>query len=255
MSRLCSPENRGRITSYFVVGGNIGYALGPILAGVLLWWLGMPGLLLLVVPALIIAGALRYLLPAEKAEECPPPATTPDTGQAGSDQKMPFFILLLASTLRAWAIFAAITFLPMYLVTQGYSLVAASTLVTLMLLSGVAGQIFGGHTSDRYGRKEFMVIGLLAAIPSFFLFFFTRGIVSTIAMMLFGFALWSTFSVAVAMSHELLPSNVGLASGVMLGFAIGVGGLGAAINGMIADHYSPHLRSAPSRFQSLLRSC
>jgi FSR family fosmidomycin resistance protein-like MFS transporter len=57
-------------------------------------------------------------------------------------------------------------------------------------------------------------------------------------MLVFGFSLWSTFAVAVAMSHELLPENVGLASGVMMGLAIGIGGLGVAITGVIADQYS-----------------
>ena len=55
VSRLCTSENRGRLTSYFVVGGNLGYAIGPVLAGVLVWWLGLPGLLLLVFPAVIMA--------------------------------------------------------------------------------------------------------------------------------------------------------------------------------------------------------
>jgi FSR family fosmidomycin resistance protein-like MFS transporter len=126
----------------------------------------------------------------------------------------------------------------MYLVTQGYDLVAASAIVTLMLLAGVGGQIAGGHISDRYGRKEFMVFGLACSIPAFYLFFVSSGTVAIIAILLFGFALWSTFAVAVAMSHELLPQNVGLASGIMLGLAIGFGGLGVAVNGMIADHYS-----------------
>jgi FSR family fosmidomycin resistance protein-like MFS transporter len=126
----------------------------------------------------------------------------------------------------------------MYLVTLGYNLVTASAVMTLMLLAGVAGQIAGGRISDRIGRKEFMVFGLVGAIPAFYLFFATTGLISIIAILIFGFFLWSTFSVALAMSHELLPGNVGLASGMMLGLAIGFGGLGVAVNGMIADHYS-----------------
>jgi FSR family fosmidomycin resistance protein-like MFS transporter len=126
----------------------------------------------------------------------------------------------------------------MYLVTQGYSLVMATLIMTLMLLAGVAGQVAGGRISDRIGRKEFMVFGLAGAIPSFYLFFTTTGLLAILAILLFGFFLWSTFAVAVAMSHELLPQNIGLASGMMLGLAIGFGGLGVAVNGMIADHYS-----------------
>lgn len=63
VSRLCTSENRGRITSYFVVGSNVGYALGPLLAGILVWVFGLPGLLFLVFPALIMAFTLRSLLP------------------------------------------------------------------------------------------------------------------------------------------------------------------------------------------------
>ena len=237
VSRLCTSENRGRITSYFVVGGNLGYALGPVLAGALVWWFGLPGLLLLIFPALFMAFALRYLLPGGIAGASAA-HSLPDTKKGDAPSKKPFIILMFSSILRAWAIFAAITFLPMYLVAQGYDLVIATAIVTLMLLAGVGGQIVGGHISDRYGRKEFMVFGLACSIPAFYLFFVSSGSVAIIAILLFGFALWSTFAVAVAMSHELLPQNVGLASGIMLGLAIGFGGLGVAVNGVIADHYS-----------------
>ena len=237
VSRLCTSENRGRITSYFVVGGNLGYAVGPLLAGVLVWWLGLPGLLLLLFPALFMAFALRYLLPGGIAGASAK-YTAPGPKSGDTPLKKPFMILMVSSILRAWAIFAAITFLPMYLVTQGYDLVAASAIVTFMLLAGVGGQIVGGQISDRYGRKEFMISGLACSIPAFYLFFASSGAVAIIGILLFGFALWSTFAVAVAMSHELLPQNVGLASGIMLGLAIGFGGLGVAVNGMIADHYS-----------------
>jgi FSR family fosmidomycin resistance protein-like MFS transporter len=110
--------------------------------------------------------------------------------------------------------------------------------MTLMLLAGVAGQVMGGYISDMIGRKEFMIFGLAGAIPFFYLFFASSGIIAVITLLLFGFFLWSTFAVAVAMSHELLPHNIGLASGMMLGLAIGFGGLGVAVNGAIADHYS-----------------
>jgi MFS transporter, FSR family, fosmidomycin resistance protein len=237
VSRMCTSENRGKITSYFVVGGNLGYAVGPVLAGVAVWAFGLPGLLLLVIPAIIMVFALRVLLPGGIAGAAGHlPKLAPLTVEVRS--RWPFTILMTASILRAWAVFAAITFLPTYLVSQGYDLVMASVVMTLMLLAGVAGQVMGGRISDAIGRKEFMVFGLAGAIPFFYLFFVTTGILAIVAILLFGFFLWSTFAVAVAMSHELLPQNVGLASGMMLGLAIGFGGLGVAVNGMIADHYS-----------------
>ncbi|GAB6286012.1 MAG: MFS transporter [Methanoregula sp.] len=237
VSRLCTSANRGRITSYFVVGGNFGYAIGPVITGALVFWLGLPGLGFLIIPAVLMVFGLRHLLPGGIAGACEGhPAPERFCGNAPS--KKPFILLMIASILRAWAVFAAMTYLPMYLVTQGYTLVTATTIVTLMLLCGVGGQVVGGHISDRIGRKEFMVFALVCAIPAFYLFFMSSGLVAIIAILLFGFFLWSTFAVAVAMSHELLPQNIGLASGIMLGLAIGFGGLGVAVNGMIADHYS-----------------
>ncbi len=238
VSRLCTSANRGQITSYFVVGGNIGYAIGPLLAGALVWWLGLPGLLFLIFPAIAMFFALKILLPGGIAAAQAAHAV-PEERAADVPSKWPFVLLMIASILRAWAVFAAITYLPLYLVnTQGYDLVTASLVMTLMLLAGVAGQVAGGRISDRIGRKEFMVFGLAGAIPFFYLFFATAGVLAIIALLCFGFCLWSTFTVAVAMSHELLPHHVGLASGMMLGVAIGFGGLGVAVNGMIADHYS-----------------
>jgi FSR family fosmidomycin resistance protein-like MFS transporter len=237
VNRLCIRENRGRITSYFVVGGNFGYAIGPLLTGLLVFWLGLPGLLFLIVPALFMVLALRYLLPGGIAGACQSHAG-PESGNGEAPSKKPFVILMIVSILRAWAVFAAITFLPMFLVTQGYDLMTAGIIMSLMLLAGVAGQVAGGHISDRIGRKEFMIFGLAGAVPFFYLFFASSGVVAITAILLFGFFLWSTFAVAVAMSHELLPQNIGLASGMMLGLAIGFGGLGVAVNGIIADHYS-----------------
>ena len=241
VSRLCTHENRGQITSYFVVGGNIGYAIGPVLAGVLVWWLGLPGLIFLIIPAIIMVFVLRILLPggiaAAKEAHAVPESMTADV-----PSKWPFIILMVASIFRAWAIFAALTFLPTYLVSEGYTLVFSSLIMTLMLLCGVVGQVAGGRISDRFGRKEFIIIALVGAVPFFCIFLVLSGIPAIIALLGFGFCLWATFSVAVAMGHELLPQNVGLASGVMLGFTIGFGGLGVAVNGLIADQYS--LRAA-----------
>jgi FSR family fosmidomycin resistance protein-like MFS transporter len=237
VSRLCTSSDRGKITSYFVVGGNLGYAIGPVLAGAIAWWLGLPGLLLLVIPAVIMVFVLRRLLPGGIAAACEA-HVMPREEVAEVSSKWPFVILMVASILRAWVIFAAITYIPMYLATQGYDLFMSGMALTLMLLVGVAGQVAGGRISDRFGRKEFMVFALAGAIPFFYLFFATSGVLQMAALLCFGFCLWSTFAVAVAMSHELLPGNVGFASGVMLGLAIGFGGLGVAVNGMIADHYS-----------------
>jgi FSR family fosmidomycin resistance protein-like MFS transporter len=92
--------------------------------------------------------------------------------------------------------------------------------------------------SDRWGRKEFVITGLLLSIPFFALFMVTTGIAQVFSLILFGFTLWSSFAITVAMSHEIMPDQIGLTSGLMIGVAIGAGGIGVALSGLVADAYS-----------------
>lgn len=230
VSRLTRDAHRGRITSYFVIGGNLGYAIGPICAGVAVGLMGLPGLVFLVVPGLVMAAVLRRILPApERLRTSAVPAP------AGPPAYRAIVLLVAASGLRAWAIFGSVAYLPTVLTLRGIDLVTANLLVSGMLIAGVVGQVVGGALSDRYGRKEYTIVGLVAAVPPFVVFLASGGIVSLVALMVFGFVLWSTFAVTVAMAHEIAPGNVGLVSGLMLGLAVGVGGMGVAVTGWIAD--------------------
>jgi len=230
VSRLTRDASRGRITSYFVIGGNLGYAVGPICAGVAVGLMGLQGLVLLVIPGIVMAVVLRRILPPP--ERLKTPVAAPRTERPAYRA---IALLVAASGLRAWAIFGSVAFLPTILTLRGIDLVTANLLVSGMLIAGVVGQLVGGTLSDRYGRKEYTLIGLVAAIPPFIIFLTTGGIVSLVAMIIFGFILWSTFAVTVAMAHEMAPGNVGLVSGLMLGLAVGVGGMGVAVTGWIAD--------------------
>ena len=230
VSRLTRDASRGRITSYFVIGGNLGYAVGPICAGVAVGLMGLPGLVILAIPGIVMAAVLRYVLPAPMRREVPAPSS-----RSERPARRAITLLVAASGLRAWAIFGSVAFLPTILTLRGIDLVTANLLVSGMLIAGVVGQLVGGILSDRYGRKEYTLIGLVTAIPPFLVFLMTDGIVSLVAMIIFGFILWSTFAVTVAMAHEIAPGNVGLVSGLMLGLAVGVGGMGVAATGWIAD--------------------
>jgi len=234
VSGLAAGESRGRITSFFVVGGNMGFALGPLVAGVLLAWAGLPALTLLIVPGIAMAIVLRAYLPGPNRHPHPKAVET-DDGHSAPLPVGPLAVLVSASALRAWAIFGSVAYLPAFLTLRGYDIGIANALVSGMLICGVVGQVTGGVISDRYGRKEYTIAGLVACLPALALFLATGGILSLSGLFLFGFFLWSTFSVTLAMGHEMLPSRVGLISGLMLGFAVGAGGVGVALSGWIAD--------------------
>jgi FSR family fosmidomycin resistance protein-like MFS transporter len=231
--RGSTDANRGRILSFFVMGGNLGFALGPLAAGAAMEILGQEGILLMALPALAMAVALPLLLP-------PSTRVPPETGAGAFHSTAPVAwapvaILVAAASLRSMVIFGSIAYLPTFLGEQGLDILTANTLLTLMLLVGVGGQVLGGAVSDRSGRKETILVGMAGTalfLAGFLLFSGPWGLLS---LMLFGFFLWSSFSVTLAISHELLPENLGLASGLLLGLSMGFGGLGVAGIGAIGD--------------------
>jgi FSR family fosmidomycin resistance protein-like MFS transporter len=236
VNRLANSTNRARVTSFFVVGGNIGYALGPILAGSVVMGFGLGGLPLLILPALAMSLVFSRII------DVPIQHPAHEGGKPGEPFSLaalgPVLVLFAASTLRAWAVYAAIAFFPPLLVQRGLDIFSANLCITLMLLAGVAGQVTGGTLADRYGKKEFVIIGLALSFPAFAVFLAARGALSIAGLLLFGFALWSSFALTVAMAHELAPRHVGITSGLLLGVAIGAGGLGVAVTGLLADRYS-----------------
>jgi len=171
--------------------------------------MGLPGLVILAVPGIVMAAVLRYILPAPGRLKAPAP---PSQGEQRPACRA-VALLVVASGLRAWAIFGSVAFLPTILTLRGIDLVTANLLVSGMLIAGVVGQLVGGTLSDRYGRKEYTLIGLVSAIPPFVVFLMTDGIVSLVAMIIFGFILWSTFAVTVAMAHEIAPGTSGSSPG------------------------------------------
>lgn len=232
VSRAAPEGERGRTISYFVVGGNLGFALGPLLAGFALGRFGLAGLPLVALPAILIAPLLRTSSLKVGGAKAQPPVDAP------ANRPGAFALLATASVIRAWALFAVLGFLPAFLVSRGVDLVGANLITSAMLLVGVGGQLAGASLSDRFGRKEFVLTGLGLAAPAYAGFLLTDGALSLALLGLFGFGLWSTFAITVALSHELMPRAVGLASGVMLGVVVGAGGIGVAATGYIADLWS-----------------
>jgi FSR family fosmidomycin resistance protein-like MFS transporter len=231
--RQSTDANRGRLISYFVVGGNLGFALGPLAAGAAIEVLGQGGIIFMVIPALAMAMILPVLFPSSSRGP-PSPVAGISQGAAPVAWK-PVAILVAAASLRSMVIFGSIAYLPTLLAGQGFDLFAANSILTLTLLVGVGGQILGGAVSDRSGRKETILAGMAATAIFLTGFLVLPGLPRLACLMLFGFFLWSSFSVTLAIAHELLPGNLGLASGLLLGLSMGFGGLGVALIGWIGD--------------------
>jgi FSR family fosmidomycin resistance protein-like MFS transporter len=105
-----------------------------------------------------------------------------------------------------------------------------------MLAAGALGTLVGGPLNDRFGRRRVLIGSTLAQVPLLIGFMLAPGgILAGLLLAAIGFVTVMSFSVSVVMGQEYLPSRLGIASGVTLGLAIGIGGVAAAVLGAVAD--------------------
>jgi FSR family fosmidomycin resistance protein-like MFS transporter len=230
-----SGDHKGVGMSIFSAGGNLGYAIMPLLAVPVVQLWGLGGTVVLFVPGLIAAVLLQRYAP-----EAPQSKVKPSIRDLWTDITAvwkPLSVITGIVCTRAWLFFGLITFLPLYLAAQGEPPETASLHLFIILLFGAIGTLVGGWASDRYGRKFVIAVSLIFTGPLLLLALSTSGILAWALMALAGLALLASFSPAVLFAQGLIPRNQGMASGIILGFAIGIGGLGISVTGAIADAY------------------
>jgi MFS transporter, FSR family, fosmidomycin resistance protein len=227
-----SGRNRASGMSLFSVGGNVGYGLGALVVTPIIVAIGLRGGLLLAVPALAVAALLlastRYLLgfvPTEKRK----------AARAGENDLRSLAILLAVITFRSLAWFGLITFVPLYEVSLGHSESYGNYVFAGMLLVGAIGTLAAGPLADRLGLRTVLRGSLAISTPLMLVFLLVGGIPGAIALAGVGAAIVGTFGVTMVMAQQYLPGNIGMASGLAIGFAIGLGGVAAVILGAIGD--------------------
>ena len=224
--------------SIFAVGGNMGLAIGPMVALILVSFFGLKGTMWFILPGILIAIILLFNIsmlsaPVESAhQEGKKEVKRPPTKK----QKMSFFLLVIIATMRAWAQFGMATYIPFYYINylKGNPLYAGK-LVFTFLMAGSLGTLIGAPLADRWGHKKFLVITFALSSPLLFLFYFSSGLMTFVFLGISGMVLISTFALTTVMAQALLPQYLGMASGMMIGFTVSAGGLGVTLLGGIAD--------------------
>ncbi|MBI3625652.1 MAG: MFS transporter [Candidatus Rokubacteria bacterium] len=221
--------------SIFSTGGNIGISVGPPLITALVTGFGLPGSLGLLVPGVLVALLLTAALPRLSA----PPMPRAQAAAATAPRTMvgAMSLLLLVVTLRSWVQLGFTTFVPFYYldVLNGDPRMIG-TLLFVFLGAGAAGTLAAGPIADRVGVRRYVVSVFLLATPLAMAFLVVRGVMSFIVLGALGFVLVSTFTVSVVLGQAYMPRNPGMASGLIVGFAIGAGGVGVTALGWVADH-------------------
>lgn len=234
-----SGNRRASGMSLFSIGGNLGVAIGALTTAPLLLVFGRAGGLLLAVPALVVTvmllASMAYLGGFA-------PERTSTRAAVGQDRPGALALLLGVIALRSVGWFGLLTFVPLWAVSLGHSKAYGNNLLALMLFAGGVGTLAAGPLADRIGRRPVLLATVIATPPLVIIFVAAGGWIGALALALVGVCVVSTFGVTGVMSQEYLPSRIGLASGISIGFSIGLGGIAALALGAVAD--SIDLRTA-----------
>lgn len=240
LANKVSGAKKGTGISIFSVGGNAGFALGPVIAtaALLLW--GLKGTLILIVPAAIMAAIIASQ--AGKLHEFQQPAKKADgiwQEAEAQEEWAPFSRLTVVLFCRSIMFYSLNTFLPLYWINiLQQSKAAGGSALTILFTVGAISTLFGGQLADRFGYTTIIRIGFALLLPFLMVFNMVNDVsLATLLLIPIGVALFAPNSPMTVLGQKYLPNRLGLASGVTLGLAVSVGGITAPVLGWFADRY------------------
>jgi FSR family fosmidomycin resistance protein-like MFS transporter len=240
VARMASGGRYGVAQSLFQVGGNLGGAIGPLLAAFIILprgqgaiaWFSLVALLAMGVLARVGMWYAAHLRPAAAARIAAPASS----GIPRARVLFLVFLLMLLVFSKNVYTSSLTSFFTFYLIERFHLSVQAAQVQLFVFMAAIAvGTLVGGPVSDRIGRRPMIWISILGALPFTLLLPYASLFWTGVLTIVIGLLMASAFPAILVYAHELLPGRVGLVSGMFFGFAFGLGGLGAAAMGRIAD--------------------
>ena len=232
--QFVSGSRKGFCQSIFIAGGNVGWALTPLMVIPFIKAYGMDITPVFAVPGILVAILLWFTAPRISAVKKTVPALCCHVS-LHPGLNLPRLVLIVAC--RSLTISGSIAFLPLYLQTQNISIVASGYFLFIMLFSGAIGGVSRRIPVRRTGKKDRDCRSLVLSSAVLSIFFCRAADLQCIyCLILAGAALLASFSVTVVLAQEIISKNAAMASGLTLGFGIGMGGLGVGLIGIIIEH-------------------
>jgi FSR family fosmidomycin resistance protein-like MFS transporter len=238
VARMASGGRYGFAQSLFQLGGSTGSAIGPLLAAFIVLPRGQGSVAWFSLIALLAMALLTYVgvwynqhpaMATRRGRRAPPSVMTSPVIMAMTV----ILILLFSKNIYTASLSSYYTF---YLIEKFHVTVQSAQLHLFVFLGAVAAGTFaGGPIGDRFGRKPVIWFSILGAFPFALLLPYASLMWTGVLSVIIGLILASAFSAIIVYAQELMPGRVGMVAGMMFGFSFGLGGLGAAALGRIAD--------------------
>ena len=251
MAGRLSGRSLGRGMGFWMVGGELGRTLGPLIVVTAVSFVSLEG-----TPWLMTAGLLASFMVYLLLRDVPgrPPETRPAISfRQGLRVMRPLLApLVCIITARVFMLAALTTYLPIFLTEEGASLWLAGVSLTVLEAAGVAGALTGGSLSDRLGRRLILFVAMLATPLFMLIFLATSGWIRFPLLLVLGFTSLSIAPVIMALVQESFPENRALANGVYMGLAFVIRSGAVVILGALADLFGLRLAFTISAVIALL---
>ena len=239
VARMASGGQHGLAQSLFQVGGNAGSALGPLLAALIVVrgqrgsaWFSL-AVLLMILLLIRVGGWYQEHAPHhERARR----TLQEEPALPLRRVARPVAILLALIFSKYFYLASLVSYYTFFLISKFHLSVRSAQIHLFIFLAAVAaGTIVGGPVGDRFGRKVVIWCSILGVLPFTLLLPYASLFWTAILSVVIGLILSSAFSAILVYAQELMPGKVGMVSGFFFGFAFGMGGIGAALLGKLAD--------------------
>ena len=242
IARLASGGRYGFAQSVFQLGGSFGTSMGPVLAALIVVPFGQSSIAwfssIAFLAILILSRIGQWYKPQIAAKKFTAPAPHPD---APSSRRVVIALVVLVALLFSKQLYVSSlsSYYIFYLIDRfGVSTQAAQMYLFMFLAANAIGAFLGGPLGDRFGRKIVIWFSILGALPFTLALPYAGLYASAVLTIVIGLIISSTTTSIIVFAQELVPHRFGMISGAFFGVAFGIGGLGAAVLGKLADHTS-----------------